>query len=402
MKSWLLLVVAVTLTSWLTGCRSDEPGGASSRDTHELAASVNDWQLTREELEHIIAGLPENQRSTYDTPGGRAELANRMIEEEVFHQEAKRQGLQNQEHIKKQVANFERSLVIQEFFRKFVEPRAVPTEEELHDYYEAHRDAYTIKPIVRAQHIFSKNKDKLIEYKRMIESNEMKMTTVAHKFSEDELTRDDGGDLGYFNPGGYIRGIGYSEILTDVCFSMEVGVVSDPIKWEKGWSLVRVNERRPEQLKTFEEVREEIERIFVRKNIEKAKADVFEELAGDYKIDNYVSDEFQLTQRTAEELWNLAQNSTDSYQRIQHYQEIVERYPEDELAAQALFMIGFVYNEELGDKVEAERAFTRVIQTYPESDVRSTAEWMRENLDKPMPEFENIDELNKQLDSKSD
>jgi len=37
------------------------------------------------------------------------------------------------------------------------------------DYYEANQEDYTIQPIVKAQHVFSTDREKLVEFKKQIE-----------------------------------------------------------------------------------------------------------------------------------------------------------------------------------------------------------------------------------------
>ncbi|MEJ2720888.1 MAG: peptidylprolyl isomerase, partial [bacterium] len=259
------------------------------------------------------------------------------------------------------------------------------------------QEKYTTQPIVKAQHVFSTDRDKLVEYKKQIEDGEP-MTTIAHKYSEDDATRADGGNLGYFNPGGYIRGVGYSKELSDAAFSMEKGVVSDPIKWKKGYSLLRVNEIRPAELRPYDEVKDEIKDLLTQQRLSEVRKSVYEEIKPRYTATNFLAEELMLTKRTPEELWNLAQTSTDSYQRIRYYQQIVDEYSDSKYAAEAQFMIGFVYAEELKSMPDADKALNRVINEYPNSEVAKTAEWMLQNLDKPLPKFEDLDELNKKIE----
>jgi len=388
----VLLSIALLAAVAVFGCSG---GGTSTPapEEAELAAKVEDWTYTRDQIEALISQMNADQLAEYDSPMGRVLLANRMIEEELYHQQAVKEGLDEEEHFVTAVENYRRSLLIQAYYAHEIEPLARATEEDIYEYYEQNQEQFTIQPIVRAQHIFAKDPKKLEDFKKRIDEGE-KMTTLAHKYSEDALTRDDGGDLGYFNPGGYIRGIGYSEIISEACFTMEPKVVHGPIKWEKGYSLLRINEHRPAEVKSFEDARKEIEPIFIRKNIEKIKAAVVEQLTSEYAVTNYLEQDMKLTQRSPEELWNLAQTSTDSRHRIRNYQEIVDRFPKSDYSPQALFMIGFVYSEEIQDRVEAERWLSRVINEYPDSDVAETAQWMIDNLGKPMPDFDNIDELN--------
>ena len=65
-------------------------------------------------------------------------------------------------------------------------------------------------------------------------------------------------------------------------------------------------------------------------------------------------------------------------------------------------MIGFVYAEELKSMPDADRALTRVINDYPNSEIAATAEWMLNNLDKPLPEFEDLDDLNEKIGKESE
>jgi outer membrane protein assembly factor BamD (BamD/ComL family) len=50
----------------------------------------------------------------------------------------------------------------------------------------------------------------------------------------------------------------------------------------------------------------------------------------------------------------------------------------------------------------ADRTFTDLITKYPESEMAQTARWMLDNLEKPLPKFEDLDDLNRQIDAKTD
>lgn len=58
---------------------------------------------------------------------------------------------------------------------------------------------------------------------------------------------------------------------------------------------------------------------------------------------------------------------------IEHYQEVVKRFPSSHEAAQAGFLIGFAYSNVLGDTVEARKAFEQFLKNYPESELVPSA-----------------------------
>lgn len=387
-----LLLIGVALVQ---GCGGDKE--TATEDQENLAARVDDWTLDKAKVLEVIDQLPADKKARFDTPGGRAEIADRFIEEELFYREALKQRLENVDWVSEMIDDAKRRILIQAYFRENIDAEARPTEQEIHDYYESHADVYTLLEIVRAQHIFSKDKEKLEDIKdRILEGGEH-FTTMAHMYSEDNVTKADGGNLGYFNPGGYIRGIGFSETLSDTIFKMELKTVYGPIKWEKGYSLIKVNEKRPASLKPYDEVKTEISELLTRQKLEDVKRAEVEKIVKNYKVHNYMESKYAAEQRSAEELFSFAQESEDPYARIRAFEEIVEKFPDDKFAAQALFMIGFVYMEELSDKVSADRYFTRVLYEYADSDVADSARWMLDNMNKPLPDFENIEDLNKKI-----
>jgi peptidyl-prolyl cis-trans isomerase D len=77
---------------------------------------------------------------------------------------------------------------------------------------------------------------------------------VAMEVSEDPVSKPKGGDLGFVARGEL------SPALEEVAFSLEPGTVSDPVRGEKGFHIVRVDERRPAGTKPFEEVRDQLAR----------------------------------------------------------------------------------------------------------------------------------------------
>jgi hypothetical protein len=51
--------------------------------------------------------------------------------------------------------------------------------------------------------------------------------------------------------------------------------------------------------------------------------------------------------------------------------------------------------------VRAEKTFSDLILKYPESEMAASAKWMKENLEQPLPKFEDLDDLNRQIEEKS-
>jgi len=395
MKQFLICLCVPLLASALFhGCTGGEE--TKNEDETDLAARVEDWTLTKDFMYQYIAKLPQNQKARFDSPEGRAMLTEQIMADEMYYREALQHDMAKNEDVKEEIDNATRVILIKAYFREFIEERARPTEDDLVEYFHSHEDVYTTLPARRAQHIFSTDEEKLEGLRERFEAGE-KFTTLAHKYSEDKITQADGGNMGYFNPGGYIRGVGFSESFNDTIFRMERKKIYGPIKWEKGFSLVFVNEIRPARLRPFGDVRGEISDRLTRERIDRVRREVIKEIRDNYDWRNYMEEFYHTIQRTPEELFEYAQTTENPIERIRAFEEIVEKFPEDSHAPQALFMVGFVHLEELRDENSATHNFKKVLRVYPDSDVADSAKWMLDNMDNPLPEFESIEELNKKL-----
>jgi peptidyl-prolyl cis-trans isomerase C len=398
MRRTLVLVMALFAAS---GCAKKAEKISVDVPQEKLAATVNDWQLTREQLDDFLRHLPDAQRTKYGTPDGMATLAQRMMQEEIAYREAKKMNLATREDIAKQIEAATRDILISKYIEEVVDVKARPSDEELHEYYDSHQDLYTQLERIRAQHIFSKDKAKLEDLKRRVEDGGEKFTTLAHTYSEDVMSKQDGGDLGYFNPGGYIKSVGFSQKFSDAVAVMEPGKIYGPIKWEQGYSLVRVNEKVPATVTPYEDVQDDIANRLSQDKLDAVRDAHFASVEKNYTAHNLMRERLNKMQRGPQELFDFAQNSADPQQRIQAFQEIVNKYPQDKSAPEAMFMIGFVYAEEIKDPVMADHAFSALIEKYPDSEMANTARWMLDNLDKPLPKFDDLDDLNKQIEKKS-
>ena len=80
---------------------------------------------------------------------------------------------------------------------------------------------------------------------------------VAGEVSDDPGSKNAGGDLGTFRRGQMVKA------FEDAAFSLEPGVVSDPVRSDFGLHVIRVEEHRPASLTPFEDVRESLARELI-------------------------------------------------------------------------------------------------------------------------------------------
>jgi parvulin-like peptidyl-prolyl isomerase len=137
---------------------------------------------------------------------------------------------------------------------KLVPPRA----KEISEYYRKNRDQFFSSEMVHAAHILKKVDEQTTGEVALEKMRGIRMeleqgrdfAEAADKCSDD---KGPGGDLGYFARGQMVAA------FEAVAFSLEPGQVSEPFRTPFGYHIVKVYDRRQEGLRSFEEVKANIE-----------------------------------------------------------------------------------------------------------------------------------------------
>lgn len=142
-----------------------------------------------------------------------------------------------------------------------------PGEASLRTWYEQRKETLRIPPAYHAAHLFLRGKDRSAELQQIrsqIVSKKHTFAALAARHSEDERTRNIGGDLGWFTrermPADFIAAVA----------PLPVGRFSEPVSTRLGWHLLIVLERRESRLPGFDEVRDEIAALLHRQQSDAA------------------------------------------------------------------------------------------------------------------------------------
>ncbi len=137
-----------------------------------------------------------------------------------------------------------------------------PTDGALRAYYNDHIDDYKVQNSVHAEHILLKTVGKtdaeVAEIRQKAEDvlkqakKGANFEDLAKKYSEDDATKPKGGDLGWI-----VEGQTVPE-FQQAAFNLPKGSISDLVKTQYGFHIIKVLDRQTAHTKTFEEVRASI------------------------------------------------------------------------------------------------------------------------------------------------
>lgn len=244
----LLLAVAACAVVIAAGCER-RPVGESRSNTDPAVARVNGQPLPRSEF---TAMLPDDYERVL-TSGEVKGYLDRWVATELLYDEALRLELEPTESIQARLEQYKKDLVADMLVQQVLRERAVVTDDEVRDYYEAHIDEYTKE--YRVSHILVNSLEDIAEVKELLKTRPF--ITVERRRSIDRHTGP-GGDLGFLSKGNMIPE------FEEVVFDMEVGEVSDVIESEFGYHLIKVTDVREARNKLeYDEVAAEISRTLL-------------------------------------------------------------------------------------------------------------------------------------------
>ncbi|TAN47208.1 MAG: peptidylprolyl isomerase [Methylococcaceae bacterium] len=164
-----------------------------------------------------------------------------------------------------------------------VAQQVAASEEELKAYYEEQKAAYVTPERRKASHILiavehGAKDDVYAAALTKAKQAQARLTkedfaVVAKAVSEDTLSANKGGDLGFVSHGQMDKN------FEDALFQLKPGQVSEPVKTAFGYHLIKLTELVPGTTKRYEEVKDELRKNFQRNAAEKKFYELGEKLS---------------------------------------------------------------------------------------------------------------------------
>jgi peptidyl-prolyl cis-trans isomerase D len=137
--------------------------------------------------------------------------------------------------------------------------KVVVSPADLERAYNENFDQYTTPDEIRASHILLKTEGK---EEAAVKAQAEEIVTqarggadfaeLARKRSEDEATAPQGGDLDFFGRGRMVPE------FDEVAFKLEPGAISDPVRTQYGFHVIKLTEKKPGTTRSLDEVRQQL------------------------------------------------------------------------------------------------------------------------------------------------
>jgi hypothetical protein len=268
-----------------------------------VVARVNGAPIDEQQLEGML--------DTFKPDGGwegvgqkevlmlKREMLSLLIDEELLHQEALKRGIEipeedlqpengeewadreskhgaGEKDFSRWRREREKKLLIESLIAREVNSKVKLAEAEAREYYRAHREEFTLYPMVKVYHIFLKDERRAKELREEL-TRGRDFEELARRWSQSPEA-EKGGDLGLVRKGDL------PEAMEDQIFKMSPGEISPVVKSAYGYHIFKVTEVIESDRDDFQSFRDKITATLLRQKRRELLQSWLTELRGKARI----------------------------------------------------------------------------------------------------------------------
>jgi len=241
-----------------------------AEESNPVLAKVNGAEIRQSDLalaeEELGPSLAQMDPSTK-----KENVLAFLIDMKIVAKAAESKKIEDRDDFKARLAFTRNRLLMDNLLA--VEGKAATTDEAMKKVYAEAAKQIEGEQEVHARHILVETEDEAKAIEAELK-NGADFAELAKKKSKDPGASD-GGDLGFFTKDQMVP-----EFST-VAFALEPGKISDPVKSQFGWHIIKVEEKRSRKAPDFEQVKGQIETYVTRK----AQADYVAKLRETAKVE---------------------------------------------------------------------------------------------------------------------
>lgn len=198
-----------------------------------------------------------------DTPELRDAVKQRLIESEMIAQEAIKLGLNKNASVAAQLDMARQNVLVGAYVNEMAR-RNVPSEDSLKAAYEKLKN-HPAASEYKAAHILVSTEKEAQDLITQIKGG-ANFDKIAAEKSKDEGSKTQGGDLGWSDPGKFVRP------FAEAMVKLKKGELTElPVQSNFGWHIIRLNDIRPV---SYEVLKPQVQQLVQRESVQKTITDL--------------------------------------------------------------------------------------------------------------------------------
>jgi Parvulin-like peptidyl-prolyl isomerase len=243
---------------------------------NKVLAVVNGREITEQDLLNNIVRFPRERQAYFATEEGKKQLLEQVISFELVYNFAKDSNIENDEQYKVQLENAAKEILTQYTINKILSDVSV-SNEEVQKYYNDNMSQFIQQEAVSAKHILVDSEEKAAAIAGEIKSG-LSFEEAAAKYSSCP-SKEQGGNLGQFTRGRMVPE------FEEAAFNLNIGEISEPVKTQFGYHLIKVEEKVDPFLMTVDQVAGNIGNAILQEKQNRKYFEINQELKDKYEVE---------------------------------------------------------------------------------------------------------------------
>jgi peptidyl-prolyl cis-trans isomerase C len=236
----------------------------------KVLAKVNGVEITDDDVKTALDDLGSGLPRQLEGKARENYVLDFLIDEQLVVQKAQRDKLGESPDFAKKLAYLRDKALMESLLGKIAKDSV--TEDAVKKTYEEAAKNQKPETEVHAHHILVPTEDEAKAALKRVKGGE-DFGKVADEVSKDPGAR--GGDLGWFTKDRMVPE------FAEAAYKLEPGHISDPVKTQFGWHVIKVDEKRPKVFPPLDQVRDQVSRYVA----QKAQSDLIVQLREGAKIE---------------------------------------------------------------------------------------------------------------------
>ena len=236
----------------------------------KVLATVNGQEITDDDVKVALEDLGQNLPAQLKGPQRDAYALDYLIDLKLVADQAGKDKLGDSPEFANKMAYYHDKTLMETMLGNAA--KASATDEAEHKVYDDAAKARKPETEVHARHILVPTEAEAKAALDRVKKGE-DFAKVADEVSKDPGSQ--GGDLGWFTPDKMVKE------FAEAAFKLDVGQISDPVKSEFGWHVIKVEGKRDKAFPPFDQVKDQVARYVV----QKAQSDLIMKLRDGAKIE---------------------------------------------------------------------------------------------------------------------
>jgi parvulin-like peptidyl-prolyl isomerase len=219
------------------------------------------------------------------SPQAKQEFLQGWLAQEILYRQALQDQLSDKPEVRRVVHELTRQALSQQLMNEQLAAKINITDSDLQTYYAAHKDQYLEPQRAKISHILVGDQAQANDLLKRLKDG-ADFAAVAKESSQDEATKNNGGHIAEdVLKGSYVPGIGdVNEINASIFATGAPMLLEKAFKTEKGWEIVKVDQKHEARQKNFDEVQQQVAMQLLRQKREEVQRGYIREMMDRHQV----------------------------------------------------------------------------------------------------------------------